>query len=78
MDTGTGDAILEDLIFGNGSGIVLISGGNDEQIAPVITAATSEAAVATAVHTTISVDLTGAGFVAGSTYSLDFLRRCTR
>ena len=35
--TGTGDAILENLIFGNGSGIVLTSGGNDDQAAPVVT-----------------------------------------
>ena len=72
MSTGTGDAILENLIFRNGSGIVLTSGGNNNQIAPVITGVTSEATAATSSQTTISVDLTAAGFTAGSTYSLDF------
>ena len=43
--TGTGNAILENLIFANGSGIVLASGGNNNQIAPVITGVTSEATV---------------------------------
>ncbi len=69
---GTGDAILENLIFRNGSGIVLASGGNNNQIAPVITAVTSEATAATSSQTAISVDLTASGFTAGSTYSLDF------
>ena len=70
--TGTGDAILENLIFRNGSGIVLASGANNNQIAPVITGVTSEATAATSSQTTISVDLTAAGFTSGSTYSLDF------
>ena len=69
---GTGNAILRNFIFSNGSGIVLTSDGNDDQIAPVITHVTSEAAVATAVETTIAVDLAAAGFISGSTYSLDF------
>ncbi len=70
--TGTGDAILENLIFRNGSGIVLASGGNNNQIAPVITGVTSEATGATSAQTTIAVDLTAAGFTSGSIYSLDF------
>ncbi len=70
--TGTGDAILENLIYRNGSGIVLASGANNNQIAPVITGVTSEATAATASQTSISVDLTAAGFTSGSTYSLDF------
>ena len=65
-------AILENLIFKNGFGIVLSSGGNNNQIAPVITGVTSEATGATSAQTTISVDLTAAGFTSGSTYSLDF------
>ena len=69
---GTGDAILENLIFRNGSGIVLTSGGNNNQVAPVITGVTSEATAATSSQTAISVDLTAAGFTSGSTYSLDF------
>ncbi len=69
---GTGDAILENLIFRNGSGIVLTSGGNDDQSAPAITGVTSDATAATSSQTAISVDLTAAGFTAGSTYSLDF------
>ena len=67
-----GNPILENLIFANGSGIVLSSGGNDDQIAPVITAVTTETTLAQAGEMTISVDLTAAGFTAGSTYSLDF------
>ena len=42
--TGTGDAILENVIFRNGSGIIILaSGANNNQIAPVITGVTSEA-----------------------------------
>ena len=70
--TGTGDSILENLIFRNGSGIVLASGGNNNQIAPNITGVTSEATAATASQTIISVDLTAAGFTSGAIYSLDF------
>ncbi len=70
--TGVADAILEDLIFGNGAGIVLTSGGDDDQAAPVITDVTSTATGANSAQVTISVDLTGSGFTPGSTYSLDF------
>jgi hypothetical protein len=70
--TGTGNAILEDLIFTNGSGIVLTSGGNDDQAAPVITNVMSGATGPSASQTTISVDLTGAGFTAGSMYLVEF------
>ncbi len=69
---GASAAILENLIFQNGFGILLFSGGNNNQIAPVITGVTSEATAATSSQTTISVDLTAAGFTSGSTYSLDF------
>ncbi len=72
VDTGTGNPILENLVYANGSGIVLSSGGNDDQTAPVITAVTTEPAVALPAEITISVDLTAAGFTPGSTYSLDF------
>ena len=72
VDSGTGDAILRNLIFSNGAGIVLISGGNDDQIAPVITSVSSEGAVGTPAQAAISVDLTAVGFTAGATYSLDF------
>ena len=64
--------ILENVIFQNGFGIVFSSGGNNNQLAPVITGVTSEATGATIAQTTISVDLTAAGFTSGSTYSLDF------
>ena len=70
--TGIGNAILENVVYGNGSGIVLTSDGNDDQIAPVITAVTTEPAVAPSAEITISVDPTAAGFTPGSTYSLDF------
>ena len=70
--TGIGNAILENVVYANGSGIVLASGGNDDQIAPVITAVTTEPAMAPSAEVTISVDLTAAGFAPGSTYSLDF------
>ncbi len=69
---GTANSILEDLIFGNGAGIVLASGGNDDQAAPVITGVTSQPTGATSGQTVISVDLTGPGFNPGTTYSLDF------
>ena len=69
---GASAPILENSIFKNGSGIVLSSGGNNNQIAPVITGVTSAATGATSSQTTISVDLTAAGFTSGSTYSLDF------
>ncbi len=69
---GTGNAILENLIFGNGSGIFLNSGGNDNQAAPVITGVMSEPVGTSSAQTVISVDLTGAGFTPGATYSLDF------
>ncbi len=65
--SGTGDPILENSIFGNGAGIVLTSGGNDDQANPVITDVTARST-----ETTISVDLTGSGFTPGSNYSLDF------
>ena len=65
--SGTGDAIQQDLIFSNGSGIILGSGANNNQPAPVITGVTSVNG-----STTITVSLAGSGFVAGSTYSLDF------
>ena len=69
---GTADAILENVIFGNGSGIVLADGGNNNQSAPVITGATSEATGTSSANASISVDLTASGFTAGSIYSLDF------
>ena len=69
---GTGNAILENLVYANGAGIVLTSGGNDDQIAPLITGVTTEAMVDAAAEITISVDLTASGFTPGATYSLDF------
>ncbi len=51
---------------------MLSSGGNNDQVAPVITGATSESTGATSAQRAISVDLTAAGFTSGSTYSLDF------
>ncbi len=73
VDTGTGNAILQNLIFNNqgttlaAAGIDLVNNGNNTQSAPVITGITSVPGT-----TTISVNLTGAGFTAGADYTLDF------
>ena len=69
---GTGNAILQNPIFGNGSGIVLSSGGNESQASPVIVGVTSVATGANTANVTITVDLEASGFTAGSIYSLDF------
>jgi titin len=43
VDTGTGNAVLSDLIFANGNlGIELINNGNNNQAAPMLTAAISD------------------------------------
>ena len=69
VDTGTGDTILGNPIYGNGtsigqSGIVLQNGGNDLLPSPTITGVTSVPGL-----TTVAVDLTG--LPAGS-YLIDF------
>ena len=70
--SGTGNPILENPIFSNGSGIVLSSDGNDDQVYPTIVGATSVATGANTADATITVSLTGPGFSTSSTYSLDF------
>ena len=44
VDTGTGNAIRQNSIFANGQGIVLVNGGNADQPAPTLTAATPSSA----------------------------------
>jgi streptogramin lyase len=70
--TGTGNPILRNLIYTNGEGIVLTSGGNNGQTLPKITGVTSVATGVNTTSTTITVDLTATGFSGTSTYSLDF------
>ena len=63
IQTGTGDAIETNAIYSNGSAaIVLLSGGNDNQPAPMLSGASSEAG-------TVSGDLSAA---ASTQYRLEF------
>lgn len=66
VDTGTGNALLENSIFSNAAlGIVLENGGNDNQPAPVLTGA--------AQLTSSTVQITGTLTAAANTsYSLEF------
>src|SRR5208282_733452 len=65
VDTGTGNAIRQNSIFANGQGIVLVNGGNANQPAPTLTAATSVPNL-----TTIQGQLSG--FTANSQFALEF------
>jgi parallel beta-helix repeat protein len=64
VDTGTGNSIRLNAIFGNGGGIVLTSGGNNNQAAPTVTAVASVPNL-----TTIDYGISG---TVGQSYTVDF------
>jgi len=61
---GTGDAIHQNLVFGNGAGIVLAAGGNNSRAAPTVLAAASVPNL-----TTIDYQVTG---TLGQVYTIEF------
>jgi hypothetical protein len=65
VDTGTGNPILQNSIFANGQGIVLVNGGNANQPAPTLTAADSFPG-------TTMVEGQLSGFAASTTYTIEF------
>ena len=65
VDSGTGNAIRQNSIFANGQGIVLVNGGNANQPAPTLTAATSVPNL-----TTVQGQLSG--FTANAQFALEF------
>ncbi len=67
VTTGTGNLIRQNAIFANDQQIVLASGGNNQQSAPVITGVNSTAATGTTI-----IQGTVAGFTSSSVYRLDF------
>ncbi len=67
VTTETGNLIRQNAIFANDQQIVLASGGNNQQSAPVITGVNSTAGTGTTI-----IQGTVAGFTSSSVYRLDF------